>query len=241
MSLSFFNFSCTVVSDASDHGLGAVLLQEENGVQKPVAFASQSLSPQEKKYATTERECLALVFAITKFHNYLFGKKFTAIVDHKPLESLISNVRKRASARIERWNLVLQNYNFQIIHKPGRENIADLLVPHDLNDSGATNDTNSYVNFIVTNALPISVTLENVKEASANDVAIKAVTRALETGDWSDDNTALFREVKHELSVNDGILLKCNQIVLPTTLHRQAVDIAHQGHLGIQKSKALLR
>ena len=128
-SLSFFNLNkpCSIISDASDHGLGAVLLQEENGVQRPIAFASRSLSDQEKKYAATERECLALVFAVSKFHNYLFGRKFTAYVDHKPLESLVKNANKRASARIERWNLILQDYDFDIIHKPGWENIADCL------------------------------------------------------------------------------------------------------------------
>ena len=242
LSLIFFDLkkSCTVISDASDHGLGAVLLQEENSILKPIAFASRSLTDQEKKYATTERECLALVFAVTKFHNYLFGRKFTAIVDHKPLESLISNVNKRSNARIERWNLTLQNYDFDIVHKPGRENIADCLSRMSQEEEKPT-EGEEYINFVTNNALPNSMTVEEVRESSKRDNIIKSVIQAIKSKNWNSIHTVPFRQIKHELSENDGILLKCNQIILPKELQNKAIEIAHQGHLGINKCKALLR
>ena len=245
--LSFFDLNkhCTLVSDASDHGLGAVLLQENDGIQRAVAFASRSLTGQEKKYAVTERECLALIFAVTKFHNYIFGKRFTAIVDHKPLESLINNVNKRAGARIERWNLTLQNYDFNVVHKPGCENIADCLSRMTRETDFSTEDFDTFddlhINAVTSNAVPDSMTLDEVRSASLKDDVVKAVITAVETDNWKNENTNSFKDIKHELSVTDGILLKCNQIVLPKTLQRQAIDIAHQGHLGIHKTKALLR
>jgi len=128
-----------------------------------VARSLLSLSPKEKKYATTEHEFSALVFAVTKLHNYLFGKKFTAIVDHKPLESLI----RKSQLPVKKVELSTTELRFPDHPKPGRENIADCL--------SRTNDTNNYVNFIANNALPISIALY-VKEASFNDVTIKAVT-----------------------------------------------------------------
>ena len=70
--------------DASQKGLGLGLLQNN----KPVAFASKSLSPAQKNYSNIERETLALVFGILRFHNYLFGKEVTVHTDHKPLEMI---------------------------------------------------------------------------------------------------------------------------------------------------------
>ena len=242
--LSYFDLTkpCTIVSDASDHGLGAVLLQEQQGILKPIAFASRSLSIQERKYATTERECLSLVFAVTKFHNYIFGKRFTAIVDHKPLESLISNANKRASARIERWNLTLQNYDFNILHKPGSENIADCLSRMMIDkESSIANESDEHIRFVTTNAIPDSITIEQVKEASRDDDIISQLIKAIQTGNWKSPKLKDFKNMKDELSIIDNIVLKGNQIVLPKALRERAIKISHLGHLVIQKCKAFIR
>lgn len=79
--LSFYDPSakCKLVTDASDHGLGAVLIQNVDNVDKQIAFASRLLTKLESKYTSTEKECLALVFAVQKFHNYLYGKEFLII------------------------------------------------------------------------------------------------------------------------------------------------------------------
>ena len=85
------------------------------------------------------------------------------------------------------------------------------------------------------------MTFDEVRSASLKDDVVNAVITAVETDNWKNENTNSFKDIKHELSVTNGILLKCNQIVLPKTLQRQAIDIAHQGHLGIHKTNALLR
>ena len=75
-------------TDASDTGLGAVLMQPEGDQNFPVCYASRKLLPREQKYSVIERECLALVWAIAKFHIYLYGKEFIAETDHHPLALL---------------------------------------------------------------------------------------------------------------------------------------------------------
>ncbi|XP_053407213.1 uncharacterized protein LOC128559482 [Mercenaria mercenaria] len=112
--------------DASDLGLGSVLLQESDGEKLPVAYASRKLLPREQKYSVIEKECLAIVWAVAKFHRYLFGKDFVLETDHQPLTYL--NKAKLSNSRLMRWALALQPYRISIRAIPGRENVgADYL------------------------------------------------------------------------------------------------------------------
>ena len=91
-------------SDTSPVGLGAVLVEEQNGNWRPVYYASRSLTAVERGYSQKEGEALALVWACERFHVYLYGKHFELETDHKPLEVIYSS-KSQPSARIERWVL----------------------------------------------------------------------------------------------------------------------------------------
>ena len=106
-------------TDASGYGLGAVLSQSdaENAV-KPVVFISRKLLPRELHYATIEKECLAIKWALETLQYYLLGRTFTLVTDHAPLVWLSRN--KDTNSRVLRWFLALQPFSFQTVHRPGR-------------------------------------------------------------------------------------------------------------------------
>jgi hypothetical protein len=106
-------------TDASDLGLGAVLSQIQDGEEHPIAFASRKLSPTEKKYSIVEKECLAIVWALKNFHQYLFGVQFIE-TDYQPLRWL--QQMRDANNRLTRWALAIQPYHFEMQHRPGCEN-----------------------------------------------------------------------------------------------------------------------
>ena len=113
-------------TDASNFGLGAVLLQYHDGTPHPVAYASRKMLDRERKYSTIEKEALAILFGITKFDFYLRGKQFILETDHKPLVYLQKSTS--SNDRLTRWALQLQNYPFRLVHIAGTDNIgADFL------------------------------------------------------------------------------------------------------------------
>ncbi|XP_062599512.1 uncharacterized protein LOC134261046 [Saccostrea cucullata] len=109
-------------ADASDRGIGTVLMQfdEHSGLKLPVAYASRKLKDSESKYSTIEKECLAIVWAVQKFHLYLYGREFLIETDHQSLIYL--NKAKVINARIMRWALGLQSYRYRVIAIRGRDN-----------------------------------------------------------------------------------------------------------------------
>ncbi|XP_042865110.1 uncharacterized protein LOC122248852 [Penaeus japonicus] len=113
-------------TDASQDGVGAVLMQETDGEIYPVAYHSRKLKPAERNYSTIEKELLAVVDGIKKYYFYLYGDKFLLETDHMPLESLRTS--KNANARLMRWALYLQQFNFAIRYIKGSANVgADFL------------------------------------------------------------------------------------------------------------------
>lgn len=115
-----------IQTDASDKGIACCLLQQVDGILHPIKYLSRKLLPRERHYAIIERECLAIVWSVQRLDRYLCGTKFTIQCDHRPLSYLKSC--KFQNNRICRWSLMLQNFNFDIVHIEGRNNfLADTL------------------------------------------------------------------------------------------------------------------
>ncbi|WJZ82871.1 hypothetical protein VitviT2T_002595 [Vitis vinifera] len=123
-----------VMCDSSDLAMGAVLGQREDGKPYVIYYASKTLNEAQRNYTTTEKELLAVVFALDKFPAYLVGSSIVVFTDHSALKYLLT--KQDAKARLIRWILLLQEFNLQIRDKKGVENVvADhlsrLVIAHD--------------------------------------------------------------------------------------------------------------
>ena len=165
--LAHFNQDTELIleTDASILGLGAVLKQvQPDGQQKPIAYASQSLSKAERNYSTCEQELLAVVWAVDLFDPYLGGgKEFQIITDHNALVGLLKTAKH--TGRLSRWKLALSLYRFSIRYRPGSQNnIADCLSRFPL-------DSDTTPVYHLLSAPIFSATTTNVAEMQRDDPA----------------------------------------------------------------------
>ena len=174
-----------VIADASPVGLGAVLVQEKNGDSRALSYASKSLSQVERRYSQTEKEALALVWACERFNLYLYGlQTFDLVTDHEALKVIYSRGSK-PSARIERWVLRLQPYNYKVCCVKSRDNIADALsrltkIPASRNSRYG----DEYVRMVALESVPIALKIQEIEKVSAEDEELQVVLGCLASGNW---------------------------------------------------------
>lgn len=109
-----------LTTDASNYSLGAVLSQGKIGSDLPIGYASRTLNNAEQHYSTTEKELLAIIWSTKYFRPYLYGRRFTIVTDHKPLQWLFS--MKEPNSKLVRWRLKLEEFEYDIVYKKGTLN-----------------------------------------------------------------------------------------------------------------------
>jgi len=117
-----------IMTDSSENALGCTLMQPGDTKDCPchvVAYASRKLLPRERNYATLEKEILAIVFALSKFHLLIYNRPMKVYTDHRPLQWL--NSLTKHSSRLARWSFILQNYNITTNYIRGEKRLGDAL------------------------------------------------------------------------------------------------------------------
>jgi len=135
-SLSHYDETQTLVlaTDASSYGIGAVLSQQDaKGLETPLAYGSKVLTSAQKQYSQIEREALSIIYGVTKFRQFLYGRNFILLTDHEPLVSIFSpdkNIPTLTAQRLQRWALTLMGFQYRIRYKrTSKHGNADALSP----------------------------------------------------------------------------------------------------------------
>ena len=175
--------------NASPFGIGAVLAHiMDDGSERPVGYASRTLSQAEKGYSQLDKEALAIVFGVTKFHAYLYGRPFTIYSDHKPLMYLFGEhkgIPTMASARVLRWAVTLSAYQYSIRYRPGSEVChADALSRLPIPSSNTDSIPGSIIGLIdFMSSTPLSS--ERVKKHTQRDTVLSQVCQFVLKG-WTE-------------------------------------------------------
>ena len=219
----------------------------ENGQEKPVAFASRSLAPAERKYSQLDKEALAIVFGVRKFQQYLISRHFTILSDHKPLQHLFketSATPTMASARIQRWALILAAYDYSITYRPGEKHAnADVLSRLPLPEAPSHIPIPGETILLMDTLQSSVVTVRQIRTWTERDPVLSRVRDLILQG-WrytTDRDLKPYQQRKDELSVHDGCVLWGSRVVVPPAGHTRVVDQLHEGHLGISRMKNLAR
>ena len=230
-----FSLQFHLTTDASEVGIAGVLSQLQDGRDCPVGYYSSSLSPAQRNYSATERECLAIVEAIRHFDMFLAGAAFVIHTDHRPLSYL--HALKEPRGRLARWILFLDSYEFEIKYKPGVD------IPHADALSRAVPER------VMTTLLEPQWSPEVLSKAQEDDPVVGKVKYLVRMG--KDAKYVREREVldlwkqRERLSLTEqGVLVVKSprgntQVVLPAQLVEEVLMAAHDppasGHLASEK------
>ena len=218
-------------------------IQQPDTNYRPVAYGSRSLTNTEVKYGHIEKEALALVYGCEHFHMYLYGRKFQLETDHKPLEYIFQpKASKPPPACIERWQLRLQEYDFNVVYRPGSQNLADSLsrLTQRQQPLNRNNCADRYVNLLTQHMSPRAIDTEEIRSALTRDPELQLVRKCIM------DNTvhklpSAFKGISSEICVTNDIVLRGTRIVLPKALRSRAMKVSHEDHSGVTRCKHRLR
>ena len=238
--LYFVDFSRPLIlrTDASDYGIGSVLGQIQRdpitGEEREgaIAFFSKGLIDRQLTWTTCEKELFAIIASVKTFHTYLFGRHFTIYTDNQPIVWLMKN--KDMKLRITRWSLILQEYDFDVIHVKGKSNVvADALSRCPINT----------VEEVPEGTLLVALTRKQWAEMQAADLLAATKGKGMRNVD-RDGN--LKDPDKIFVELNNGILAtQSGRILVPEAMINEVLNRFHThklgGHLGFLKTELKIK
>ena len=259
--LTHFNPKLPIIiaGDASNVGIGAVIYHQfQDGSQKAIYHVSRALTTAESNYSQIEKEGLALIFAVKRFHRFIFGRKFTLMTDHKPLLAIFGSKKGipiYTANRLQRWALILIMYDFDIKYTSTSEfGHADILsrlikqVEPDQEYIVASIRFEQGINRMAeqsTASLPVS--FEMITQETQKCPILKQIMQFVSTN-WPekknivlDSKISEFYSRKEALSIVSESLFFLDRIVVPEKYQKLILKQMHKGHPGMERMKSIAR
>ena len=229
----------TLQTDASETGLGCALIQHG----QPIAYASRALLDTETRYAQIEKELLAVVWGLERFHQYTYGRPVLVQSDHKPLEIITRKPLYKAPKRLQTLLLRLQKYETEVTYHPGKHMyLADTLSRAYLPqiDSTVVEDDHDTASVNMLQSLRVAEPrLDEIRIHTKKDESMQQLKEVILKG-WPErkadvpNAAAPYFMIRDELSVEDDIICRGERVVIPPTLRKDMMTRIHSSHMGVE-------
>ena len=213
---------------------------------QPVCYASKALTDVEQRYSNIEREALAVVWGLERFHYFIYGKKCTVHTDHKPLEAIFKKKLSSCPARLQRFVLRALKYDVTVTYVKGAQvPIADALSrlsPQQVSPKSQLPQLD--IHQITSTLLASPIKLEQIRKEITNDPTLCKLRNVIFQG-WPavreecPQSLHEYWNFREELTIEDGLILKRERLLIPPSLREETLKTIHEGHLG--QEKCLLR
>ena len=229
-------------TDASPVGISAILSHSFPDGDRPIAYASRTLTKTEQNYSQLDREALGIFWGAKKFYQYLYGREFTFVTDNKPLQQILfpdKELPAYTATRMLRYALFLSQFNYKIIHRRAKQHEhvdyfsrapVDIYPLNFIDESTyLQNQKIEVLNFVKSTEDQIS--REDLQNETKNDPELTKLRKDLENGTNQDT----------KYSLNQGIIFYQDRIVIPEKLKLKILAELHSTHSGIVKMKQIAR
>jgi hypothetical protein len=232
----------TLEVDASMKGLGACLVQDG----RPIIFASKTLTQAQSNYSNIEREMLGVMYGVERFHTYLYGRRFTIVTDHQPLENICGKPITAAPPRLQRMLLRIQGYDYTVVYRPAEQlTVPDVLSRLPNPRRSETVELDIRVDDLDLDFIHFNQRKQLKQETQRNPV-LSALSEVIFNG-WPDKITELPRDVRpfwafrESLGIEDGVIFKGKRVLVPDSMRSDILEQLHAAHQGIEKTRLLAR
>ncbi|XP_055688348.1 uncharacterized protein K02A2.6-like [Lutzomyia longipalpis] len=250
-----------IASDASSYAVGAVAYHVfPDGQQKAFYHASRRLTDTEQGYSQVEKEGLGIVFALKKFHRFIYGRRFTLLTDHKPLVSIFGSkkgIPVHTANRLQRWALTLLNYDFEIkfisTDSFGHADVLSRLIsattlPLDevvIAEIRLDEEQDRIVVQEASSKLPVNFNM--IKRATQSSQSLQQVVNYIKGG-WPASQKSIrsaevakYYKIRESLSLMQECIFYRERIVVPEQFRRKMLSQLHHAHPGMSRMKSLAR